>query len=344
MVGWLNRIVRTPAAGLVGVGVTVLGTLAGCATSESADRRPSRPSVYPYLEVASSEPQDLARIRAEARVDGLILAFVVGGGQGCRPVWSRGGEDVAIAELAVRVKALRRAGGPIWISFGGAGGPDLAQVCDSVEELTAAYRAVVDAYQPDGIDLDVEGRTLADPAGNARRVAAVAALQRSTAVQGNPLRVSYTLPVAHGGIPREGVELLKESIAAGVAVTAVNVMIMNYGWGVADLGDEGVRQAGLAQTLVRRLWPDLSGREAWRRVALTVMVGRNDVPGEIFHPADARTVARFARTRGIGWLSYWSVERDRACPQPPPVQPSWRCSGVAQRPYEFAGMFRSSGR
>jgi chitinase len=299
--------------------------------------------VYPYLEVESTDPQDLRRVRADARVDGLILAFVVAG-EGCRPVWSRGGRDATDATVRARVAALRSAGIPVRISFGGAGGPDLASGCDTATALATAYRAVVDAYRPDSIDLDVEGRTLANRAGNARRVAALLAVQQAAARAGRPLTVSYTLPAGHDGIPPDGVRLLSDSIAAGVRISAVNVMVMNYGWGVADLGDEAVRQAGMAHQLVRRLWPELSDGDAWRRVALTAMVGRTDVAGEIFRQSDARTLARSAADLGVGWLSYWSVERDRACPQPPPAQPSWRCSGVSQRPYEFAGIFTAGIR
>lgn len=329
------RGTRGPVVAWFGGCVALLSTLAGCGSPESTSPREHDPGVYPYLEVASAHPQDLAGIRADARADGLTLAFVIAG-RGCRPIWSRGGRDATDPAVRSRVAALRASGTPVRISFGGAGGTDLASGCDSVEALTAAYRAVVDAYRPDGIDLDVEGRALADGPGNARRVVAVRAAQRDAARAGYPFQVSYTLPAGRNGVTAAGVKLLVDSVAAEISVSAVNVMIMNYGWGVTDLGDEAVRQARLVHQVIQRLWPGLSESDAWQRVALTAMIGHNDVPGEVFHPADARTVARFAADRGVGWLSYWSMERDRACPQPPPAQPSGRCSGVAQRPYQFA--------
>lgn len=322
----------------VGCGVALVAALAGCGGSETDDPSGNPPKVYPYIEVTSTEPQDLVRIRDASRVDGLTLAFLIGG-PGCRPVWSRGGLDTTHPAVRSRIAALRRAGDPVRISFGGAGGTDLASACDSVEKLTAAYRTVVDAYQPDGVDFDVEGRTLADRAGNTRRVAAIRAMQEASRNAGRELPVSFTLPAGHDGVPPDGVRMLSDSAAAGITVSVVNVMVMNYGWGVADLGDEAVRQARLAHDLVRRLWPDLADRDAWQRVALSPMVGRNDVPGEIFHPEDARTLTEFVTERGVGWLSYWSAERDRACPAPVPPQPDPRCSGVSQRPYEFARIF-----
>jgi hypothetical protein len=318
--------------------VALVAALAGCGGSKADDRRDRQPEVYPYLEVTATDPQDLVRIRAGARVDGLTLAFLVAG-PGCRPVWSRGGLDAAHPAVRSRVSALRRAGDPVRISFGGAGGTDLARACDSVRTLTAAYQNVVEAYRPDSVDFDVEGRSLADRPGNVRRVAAIHAVQQAARRAGHDLPVSFTLPAGHGGIPPDGVRLLSDSVAAGIVVSAVNVMVMNYGWGVDDLGEEAVRQAGLAHEVVRRLWPDLAGRDAWRRVALTAMVGRSDVPGETFHPDDARTVAEFATGRSVGWLSYWSVERDQACPAPAPPQPDPGCSGVSQSRYQFARIF-----
>ncbi len=323
---------RRRVSASAGCGVALVGALAGCGGSEADNP----PEVYPYIEVTSTKPQDLVRIREASRVDALTLAFLIAGA-GCRPVWSRGGLDASHPEVRSRIAALRGAGDAVRISFGGAGGTDLASACDSVEKLTAAYRTVVDSYQPDGVDFDVEGRTLADRAGNTRRVAAIRATQEAARRAGRELSVSFTLPAGRDGVPPDGVRLLRDSVAAGITISAVNVMVMNYGWGVDDLGDEAVRQAGLAHDLVRRLWPELTDRDAWQRVALSPMVGRNDVPGEIFHPEDARTVVEFATGRGVGWLSYWSVERDRPCPAPVP-QPDPRCSGLGQKPYQFASI------
>lgn len=326
----------------VGCGAVLVAALAGCGGSEADDPPGNPPKVYPYIEVTSTKPQDLVRIRDASRADGLTLAFLIAD-PGCRPVWSRGGMDARHPAVSSRIAALRRAGDPVRISFGGAGGTDLASACDSVEKLTAVYRTVVDAYRPDSLDFDVEGRTLADRAGNTRRVAAIRATQEAARRAGRELPVSFTLPAGPDGVPADGVRLLRDSVAAGVTVSAVNVMVMNYGWGVGDLGDEAVRQARLAHDLVRRLWPDLTDRDAWQRVALSPMVGRNDVPGEVFHPEDARTLAEFATDQGVGWLSYWSVERDRACAPPVPRQPDPGCSGVAQRPYQFARIFAAAG-
>jgi chitinase len=322
----------------VGCGLALAAVLTACGGLE-ADDAPGNPppKAYPYIEVTSTDPQDLVRIRASSRADGLTLAFLVAG-PGCRPVWSRGGLDAVHPAVRSRITALRRTGDPVRISFGGAGGTDLASACDSVEKLTAAYRSVVDAYQPEAVDFDVEGRTLADHAGNTRRVAAIRAMQQAARTAGRQLPVSFTVPAGSNGVPPDGVRLLRDSAAAGITVSVVNVMVMNYGWGVDDLGDEAVRQARLAHDLVRRLWPDLTDHDAWQRVALTAMVGRNDVTGETFHPEDARTLAEFATERGVGWLSYWSVERDRACPAPVP-QPDPGCSGVSQSPYQFARIF-----
>jgi hypothetical protein len=335
------RGTRSAGAGLIAG--ALLATMGACVSPRPDSRPDVPPPVYPYLEVSSEAPQDLAGVLGESRVSGLTLAFVVAGAD-CRPVWSRGGRDATHAEVRSRVEALQGSRTPLRISFGGAGGTDLASRCGSANELAAAYRTVVDTYGPTSIDLDVEGRALADRAGNARRVDAIRAVQQAAATGGRPLEVSYTLPADRDGVPASGIRLLEDSVSAGIVITAVNVMVMDYGWGVTRLAAEAERQAMLAHNLVRRLWPHLSDRDAWHRVALTAMIGRNDVPGEVFHLADARALVRFAADRGVGWLSYWSMERDRPCPQPLVDQPTWHCSGISQRPYEFAEIFTSRDR
>jgi chitinase len=87
------------------------------------------------------------------------------------------------------VKAYRRRGGDVTVSFGGQAGAELASVCPSVDSLAAAYEAVVDAYGARCVDFDIEGGALEDAAANARRDAAIAALQKSRHV-----KVAFTLP------------------------------------------------------------------------------------------------------------------------------------------------------
>ncbi|MBE9499004.1 hypothetical protein IHE61_12660 [Streptomyces sp. GKU 257-1] len=55
---------------------------------------------------------------------------------------------------------------------------------------------------------------------------------------------------------------------------------------------------------------------------------------ELVTVADFRAIARYARERRLARLAFWSVNRDRPCGRLP-YPAADRCSGVAQRPWEF---------
>ena len=71
------------------------------------------------------------------------------------------------------------------------------------------------------------------------------------------------------------------------------------------------------------------------------MIGLNDVKPEVFSLSDARLVADWARANPIVTrLSMWSVSRDSARPEGS-TRAGSSCSGVAQKQYEFSGIFNT---
>jgi chitinase len=82
---------------------------------------------------------------------------------------------------------------------------------------------------------------------------------------------------------------------------------------------------------------DRTTSELWGKLGATIMIGQNDVDGERLTVADARTISRFASSRGIARVSTWSLNRDMQCGATFPVigTHSNLCSGVAQKPLEF---------
>ncbi len=87
----------------------------------------------------------------------------------------------------------------------------------------------------------------------------------------------------------------------------------------------------------------LSETERWARIGATPMIGQNDVDGEVFTLDDARAFVAFARERGLGRVSTWSLNRDRDCgPTFADVAVhSNTCSGVAQEPLQYSKIFSS---
>jgi hypothetical protein len=294
------------------------------------DVGPAGERVAPYVDLTLDPVPDLAAaVSAGVRV--FNLAFVTAG-DGCEPAWS-GVVPYDDTGIAGRIRDVRDAGGDVRVSFGGASPTELAQRCGDVSHLVTAYRRVIDEYDLTRVDFDVEGPALADAAGVHRRNAAVARLQAD-----RDLRVSYTLPAHDAGLTDGARALLRDARAAGVRVDAVDAMAMNYGTGPADLAARAMTVATATRAFVQELWPGTPAAEAWHRVAVTAMIGVNDVAGEVFRPGDAARLVAFAREHGLAWLSFWSMNRDRPCEAPSPSAEG-SCSGVPQRAGEFTKIF-----
>ncbi|MEV5316156.1 hypothetical protein AB0K92_00520 [Streptomyces sp. NPDC052687] len=80
----------------------------------------------------------------------------------------------------------------------------------------------------------------------------------------------------------------------------------------------------------------LSPAAAWQAMALTSMIGVNDVDGETFTLDDAARVREFARQRRPAWVSVWAAFRDRNCRE---GDSAARCSGVEQEDGAFGEAF-----
>lgn len=204
-----------------------------------------------------------------------------------------------------------------------------------MDELAAAYGKVVDTFGLKKIDLDIEGAALPDTRANERRAKALAALQKSH----KGLDVSFTLPVMPGGLTRPGVALLENARANGVEVSAVNLMAMDYGPSYGgDMGDYATKAATASHRQIAAAL-GLDDARAWKTLAVTPMIGVNDVAGEVFRPQDAARVRKFADQHGMAWLSMWSATRDKPCPGGPEDQADPTCSGVAQDAHAFTEAF-----
>jgi hypothetical protein len=265
------------------------------------------------------------------------LAFVTDGG-GCTPKWG-GVTDLASDGVASQIGALRAKGGDVRVSFGGAAGSELATSCSSVDALAAAYGKVVDTYGLTKADFDVEGGALPNTAANTRRAQAIARLQQ----QHPDLDVSFTLPVMPEGLTQDGVNLLADAKANGVKISTVNIMAMDYGPAYSgDMGTYAEQAATATQAQIKSVL-GLSESAAWKAVAVTPMIGVNDVTTEIFKVEDATQLVAFAKAKGLGWLSMWSATRDKQCPGGAKPAADATCSSIVQDANAFSKAFSTIG-
>ncbi|WP_343952732.1 carbohydrate-binding protein, partial [Nonomuraea longicatena] len=302
-------------------GSTVVVTTAGCTTP------PTTLPTAPYVDMGAWPTPSLPEMALASGHKSYTLAFITGAA--CRASWF-GAYDPRTGWAKDQIDALRAQGGQVKVSFGGATGIELAQGCSDVTALYNEYKAVVDTYALTHIDLDIEGSATADAASVTRRSQALARLQ-----QAHPnLKISITLPVLPEGLTADGLSVVRSARDHGVDVDLVNVMAMDY-YRSIDYGDAAVQAATSTFNQLRTLYPGKSEAQLWRMVGVTPMLGQND-DGRIYNLDDARQLVAFAQGRRLGLLSFWEGTRDRnAC-----SGPLYRCTNIAQAPYDFTKIFK----
>ena len=284
---------------------------------------------------------DLSAFSAASGLTAFTGAFVVTDrNKSCSPTWA-GYTAYAIGgagDFKSTVSAFQATGGRFTVSFGGVANTELARSCTDVASLQKAYASVVDRFAVDRIDFDIEGADVSDSASNKRRAAAIAALQTQYAAAGKTLQVTVTLPVMPTGLVSTGLRTVTEFAAAGVKLSAVNIMAMDYGLGTKDMGAAAIAAAKstAAQLASVPAYAGLTAAQRLSLVGLTPMIGANDTAGETFTLADAAAVGAFAKASGLAQVAWWEMTRDQPCTA---GIPTYMCSGVADAKWSFAKAF-----
>ncbi|WP_019074300.1 chitinase [Streptomyces hokutonensis] len=307
---------------------------ASTSPAESASPTPSdsssSTSYAPYVSVTTADDTD-----STGSPSTYNLAFAIAKGSTCTPEWN-GTTAIGNAAVKSRIAALKTSGATVRVSFGGASGKELAETCTSVTALAKAYGEALDAAGSTQADFDIEGDTLTDSASVALRSKAIAALQKER----TDLKVSFTLPVMPSGLDSDSLALLESANDNAVQVSTVNIMTMNYGESYTkDMGDYAITSATATHTQLKKVF-GLSDAGAWQGMALTSMIGVNDVSGETFSLSDAAQVRTFAEEKEIAWVSMWSTFRDQQCESgSSDDDAATDCSGVTQSSGAFGEAF-----
>ena len=291
--------VRLAVGTVAAVGLATGGVLLAAGQSEAAT--PSLPAHYsaPYLQIESSDAGDLAKDQSASGDKYYSLAFLTPE-SGCTPEWEDNGDS--LGAFTKQVASLQAAGGNVLISFGGESGGELAQTCTSVSKLEAAYAAVVKDYSVNRLDFDIEGSVLDDGSANTRRDQALADLQKADPA----VQIDFTIPVDPTGLESDAVTLLKGAKSAGVKVTNVNIMTMDFGDGQNPLKD-AESAATATEKQVNSVYGGSSATD-WAMLGLTPIAGEND-DDEDFTQSDAKTLESFAASHGVGELAFWEVDQ-----------------------------------
>jgi len=304
---------------------------------------PGDPFVAPYVDMGSWPTPNLSEFAAASGVSALTGSFIVADRSiSCSPTWA-GYNEYTIGtdgDFQTNISDFQASGGEFVASFGGLINDELARVCTDAPALKAAYAAVIDRFSLTRVDFDIEGADAADSASNKRRVAVIAALQSERAAAGHPFDVTLTLPVMPDGLVSTGMRTVTEFAAAGVRLSAVNIMTMDYGTNTKDMGAAAISAAKATAAQLKSIpaYSKLSTAQRLSLIGITPMIGQNDT-SEIFTIADAKKVGGFAKSQSVAALGWWEMTRDQPCTGDIPV---YLCSGVDEKQWAFATAFAAS--
>lgn len=286
----------------------------------------SGPVVAPYMEMAGPNRANLGA-GIDAGLTSVTAAFVIG--TGCTATWDDGTPVAKDQAVTQAIADAQSSGADVIVSFGGAGGKELARTCTDVSRLTDVYQSVITRFDITKIDFDIEGaaiRPKAEKASIARRFAAIRALE----AEDPNLVVSATIGVGLSGLPKAQLSFLETAKSTGTRIDLVNIMAMDYGGSVGDMGTAATQAAADTLAQLQSIWPT----STYADLGITPMIGQNDSSGEVTSLQDAATIQAFAAANGVGRLAFWSLNRDEQCTQHARSARNG-CSGVAQRPMEF---------
>lgn len=287
---WETMTLITAAPGVPGNG----GNGSGNGVTEYAPYFPTwtwdNGGTYPY--------SNLVDLRNKTGITGVTLAFVLAG-NGCQV-------DNDVISHVADIKAFVGMGGKVKASFGGAAGTYIEYNCGDPDSLAGAIGAFVDKTGIKDLDFDIEQDGAYGL--SSLRGKALKKLQDSKGI-----KVSFTLPAEPGGLASGGKQVVQGALSAGVQISHVNLMTMDYGqYQGQPLGPVAIQSVNGAKGQLEAMIGGLSDAQAYGMLGATAMIGTNDT-GEVFSLNDAKTLAKFARDNKLGLVSFWSIDRDRAC-------------------------------
>lgn len=307
------------------LGVPIFGPYKHLAMALNPDQPVARTLVNGQLRTLTAPEQ-----AADVLVPGATLTLAFASGECGNERWAALDAN-AVAEA--NVAALHRARIPYIIATGGEGQVFTCSTDEGMERFLARY------LSPSlvGFDFDIESTQ------SAKQIQAL--IQRiAVAQQRHPaLRWSFTLATfaasdgSHASLNSTGEQVLAALRLHGVHGAIINLMVMNYGpshRSACVLAAQGhCDMAASARQAVQNL--QLRHGIPLQRIAITAMIGLNDVTENVLTLADARALARYAQTAGLAGLHFWSLDRDTPCAQnQATVLPT--CHGVTDAALAFS--------
>ena len=279
----------------------------------------------PYYEIYANSAvfESLVDLQKKSGLNDVTLAFVLAG-NGCAT-------DKTVSENLDDIHAFVAAGGHVKASFGGAAGKYLEANCGTASALADAMGKFVDETGITDLDFDIEQSGVMNDQMDTMRGQALKLVQDSKHVQ-----VSFTLSVDDDGLPSKPLAVLTKALAAGVKVTHVNIMVMDYGDMEPNKAIAPIAIGSLNATNAQlmKAIPGLTSEQAWAMLGATPDIGQND-DNEIFSLADAQMLADFAKAHKLGLIAFWNIQRDQVC-----SDKSGECSEHDKANFDYHNIFK----
>lgn len=316
-------------------GASLQSTSLSVTTADASKTAASGPIFTPYVDMSLTPDENVVQMAKDAGLHNVTLAFVQSNGNGGIGWGGTGSISNAAfpngTTILSAIQGLQNEGVNVAISFGGAAGIDPAAAATSASQLQAQYQSVINTYGVHSLDFDIEGAVIANTAATKLRNQALAGLEAA-----NPgLEITFTLPVMPTGLTSEGLNLLSSAESAGVSISRVNIMAMDYGAAYDNGGQMGLDAIYAAQATEAQL-AKLGLNST--TIGVVPMIGVNDTSSEIFTLADAQQLVSYAATDSkISALSMWSLARDNGSG----AGATWASptsSSITQTPYQFSSI------
>lgn len=271
----------------------------------------------------------LADLQKKSGLDEVTIAFVLSNG-GCNTT-----QD--IEQNMADVKAFEAAGGHVKASFGGADGTYLEAKCSDAASLASAIEDFVTTTGITDLDFDIEQDAVLTDAVNEMRGQALKTVQDDQHV-----KVAFTLaanPSPNGGLTSQGLSVVTHAVSAGVQISHVNLMTMDYGdsYGGQPIAPVAIGSLTDGNAQLVGAISGLTQAQAWRMLGVIPMIGQND-DSEVFSLDDAKTLEAFAVQNRLGLVSFWSIDRDQVCPSGADYN---SCSMVDTSNFQFDAIFQA---
>jgi chitinase len=181
--------------------------------------------------------------------------------------------------------------------------------CTDAASYAMALSTFVDQTGITDLDFDIEQGPVETAAANTQRGQGLKMVQDAKHIQ-----VSFTLQTDLSGLDSGARAVITGAVTAGVVISHVNLMVMDYGNMPAGtaIAPIAIKSLNGAVPQLQKIIPGLTTEQAWAMLGATPDIGQND-DNEIFTLQDAKDLIAFAKQNKLGLVSFWNIQRDQVC-------------------------------